>query len=277
VFNAGAGVSGVASMIVELNGSGGIDNVVFDPEEFGVCKPCLDFTAECISPSDPTGVFTIQGTVTNCGDVDLKRVFVGNSKAGVLLILVEGLAPGDSTPFFGTYPADVGPGECSTSLTRVLAFPPKSCDLPALGETIASTCCLSIGEGCTPGYWKTHGEHWDQDPGDPIAEAAGFTAGTLFHDFFDVTPAQSNLPAGITMIDAASAEITGGGPKHALAWHGIAGLLNLAAGLGYELPPGINDAGELKVALEQAWISGDTELLKAQLSANNEAGCPLGN
>jgi hypothetical protein len=267
------GVSGVRQMWVTLNGSGAIDDIVIS-EDTVECNPCIDVEVDCSSPSSAGGPITISGTVRNCGDVLLRNVMVYDDRLGLLISGVN-LAPGQSLPFGGSYGGDLPPGACSTNTTTATGRPPAECESPGVMDVDMSECCIPEEdlEGCTPGYWKNHEERWDDLPGDPVAEAAGFKTTTLFHDFFALTPAQSGLPAGINMVDAASAEVTGG--EFALSWHGIAALLNLAAGLNYDLPDGINNAAELKAAIEAAFIAGDPNDLKGDLEEANEKGCPL--
>jgi hypothetical protein len=136
----------------------------------------------------------------------------------------------------------------------------------------SSSCTVSIPtEGCTPGFWKTHPELWDE-PTDPVAAAAGFTTSTFFNAFFGLTPAQSGFANSLTMLDAVS---LGGGDGAKLARHGVSALLNLAAGLNYPLPPGINNATDLYNAIRNAYLTSTFEPLATQLANANELDCPF--
>ncbi len=128
------------------------------------------------------------------------------------------------------------------------------------------------GEGCTPGFWQ--GRHngrllWNQTT-DPIAIAAGFTTTTTFNSFFGLTSAESGFSDTFTMLDAITAS-GGGGAK--LARHGVAGLLNIAAGLSY---PFVGATPPLYDQIQTAYQTGVFEPLATQLAAANELGCPLG-
>ena len=65
------------------------------------------------------------------------------------------------------------------------------------------------GEGCTPGYWKTHPDNW-----------VGYDPTELFNNVFGVVD-----PDDLTLMEALWA---GGGGKYALGRHAVAALLNAA-------------------------------------------------
>ena len=133
--------------------------------------------------------------------------------------------------------------------------------------------CGSTGpaEGCTPGFWKNHPELWDE-PGDPIAAAAGFATDTSFNEFFNLTEGESGFPDSLTMLDALK---EGGGGPSKLGRHGVSALLNLAAGLDYDLPVGMASAVDLMLAIQGAYLTDTFEPLATQLSDANEEGCPF--
>lgn len=131
-----------------------------------------------------------------------------------------------------------------------------NCDQPATAE------------GCSHGFWKNHTELWDED-GDTIATVAGFTASTKFNAYFGLTPVQSVLPDSATMLDALK---KGGGMPNGsqLARDGVAGLLNLAAGLNYDLPDGVSDAFDLQAAIADAYKSHSFSPISGQLGQANQ-------
>lgn len=130
-------------------------------------------------------------------------------------------------------------------------------------------------EGCTPGFWRNHTSLWDQFS-DPVVQGmpAGlqFVTTTGFNAYFGLTPAQSGFSNSLTMLDGVK---KGGGGGSKLARHGVAALLNEAAGLNYQLPPGINNFTELRTAIRNAYLTSTFEPLAEQLKDANEAGCPL--
>jgi hypothetical protein len=60
-----------------------------------------------------------------------------------------------------------------------------------------------------------------------------------------------------------------------LARHGVAALLNLAAGFNYALPPGVTNAAELRNAIKNAYLTSTFEPLATQLANANSLTCPL--
>ncbi len=242
------------------------------------CSPCLELILKC---NDATGGAEIPffGRVANCGNVDLLNVMVAHDNGtpldpsdDVLVLVVPLLAPGELEGFSGTYPPSVPAGEPSTLTATAVATPAAICGLKNLTVSQSTTCTQeAAGEGCTPGFWKNHTELWDE-ASDPIAAAAGFTTDTLFNDFFGLTSAESGFPDSLTMLGAMN---LGGGGAFKLARHAVPALLNLAAGLDYDLPDGIADADELVLAIQSAYLTDTFEPLASQLAAANEAGCPF--
>jgi hypothetical protein len=131
-------------------------------------------------------------------------------------------------------------------------------------STVFTATCI-VGEGCTPGYWKTHEFAWDGIVGNPdpndVAAAAGFEFDTPFFawmdskggipnpgGFFDFGP--DDVPTLLPMIDQHhpglngmyhlltmdGAMSVGGGNPAKMTRHLIAALLNLAANLNYDIP-----------------------------------------
>jgi hypothetical protein len=184
---------------------------------------------------------------------------------------IGSLAPGASASWSCTFNSAPGSYTNSVSATGDAGRP---CDGTVTSDRATATCTIATcGEGCTPGYWRNHTGRWDS-PSDPIAAAAGFTTSTDFYTFFGLTPGVCGLPTSLTMGQAIT---LGGGGPFKLARHGIAGLLNYAAGLNYTVPgTSITNATELRQAIIDAYNSCTFEPLATQIAAGNETGtCPL--
>jgi hypothetical protein len=114
------------------------------------------------------------------------------------------------------------------------------------------------GEGCTPGFWKTHTEEWPA-PYDPT---------DLFSDVFGVTI------AGDEDLTLEGALNLGGGGENALARAAVAALLNAASDeIDFEFTE-----QEVIEKVQAALASGDPEEienLKDELDRENNRGCPL--
>ncbi|SHG97750.1 Por secretion system C-terminal sorting domain-containing protein [Flavobacterium fluvii] len=137
------------------------------------------------------------------------------------------------------------------------------------------------GNGCTPGFWKTHPELWDNCndpvvkaiPGDTCGAAGGeFTTSTGFVAYFGITTNCgqgcniSNLPT--TMGAAMGA---GGGGCKKLARTGVAALLNASA-LGSKYLDFLGlDFNQLYMAIKEGFNTCNYEPLATQLdNANNQ-------
>jgi hypothetical protein len=242
------------------------------------CNPCVQVILKCLDANSGANIPYI-GRVANCGNVDLMNVMVAHDNGtplasgdDVLILSIPLLTPGTSQTFSGSYPPSVPAGEPSTLTATAIGTSPEICGTQDVSDTASTTCTQEAAfEGCTPGFWKNHPELWDE-AGDPVAAAAGFTTDTSFNAFFGLTPAESGFPDSLTMLDAVK---LGGGGGSKLARHGVPALLNLAAGLDYDLPDGIADAAELAQAIQLAYLTQTFEPLAAQIAAANETGCPF--
>jgi hypothetical protein len=122
------------------------------------------------------------------------------------------------------------------------------CDKPDLSRDFG--LCEKKGEdteGCTPGFWRNHLDHWDDTP---------YTVDTLVNSTFgcDLVPEDD-----ITFGDVIDAPQTYG----ALAFHAVAALLNATH-------PDVDYGLDADEVIDAA-CDGD----KDELSENNEEGCPL--
>jgi len=142
-------VSGVVELIVKLNGSGAIDNLVFERD---TCNPCIDVEVMC-TDAGPDGMINIQGTVRNCGDVTLLEVIVVDDQAGLLLSLPK-LEPGQEVAFTGGY---IPTGSPSSNLTRTRAYTGPNCTPNVVRDSDTATCNVPMQGFCTQtqGGWGT--------------------------------------------------------------------------------------------------------------------------
>jgi len=108
--------------------------------------------------------------------------------------------------------------------------------------------------GCTPGYWRQE-HHYDS--------WVGYSPSDDFETVFGVDASFSPDTLG----DAV--ELNGGGER-ALARHAVAALLNISAGLNYDI-----GLGALILGVQNAYTTGEFEAFKDQLDAANNAGCSL--
>jgi hypothetical protein len=117
---------------------------------------------------------------------------------------------------------------------------------------------VSLGYGCTPGFWKQkqHFGDWTNPPADPYS--------TTFAQVFTVIPTNGDMLL-------AKALKQGGGGENALLRHGSAAYLNA-------ISPDVDyffTADEVVTMVQDAYASGDFEAAKDLLEAENERGCPL--
>jgi hypothetical protein len=135
-------------------------------------------------------------------------------------------------------------------------------------QTINVPCC----EGCSPGFWKTHTELWDEIADYPVAHMpAGlkFITTTNFNTYFNLPAGTNGFPNSLTMEGAIS---QGGGDCIAFARHAVAALLSSASGLDIGYPTGTSDFTSLYNAIRTALLNGDCSgTLFSQLEAISEA------
>ena len=120
------------------------------------------------------------------------------------------------------------------------------------GSLLAAEC----DEGCTPGYWKQeqHAYAWD-----------GYLPNDSFETVFGVT---ANYLSGLDLLAVLE---KGGGGERALGRHAVAALLNAASsGVDYDLTE-----AEVIAYVQEAFATGEFEVVKNIFSAKNEEGCPL--
>jgi len=136
---------------------------------------------------------------------------------------------------------------------------------------LSAAHATNIGmQGCTPGYWKTHTDSWEE------------TKPTKTYDMLFVD-ARANV-AGLTLLEALQG---GGGPgadgaATILARASTAAWLNAAnEGLGYpwrRFNTGLDGRPPLVATVNAAFASGDRATMLAlatRLDGDNNLGCPL--
>jgi hypothetical protein len=156
-------------------------------------------------------------------------------------------------------------GRLVTMLVSALTF-------TLIGTGAVPAHAVEIGnEGCTPGYWKTHTDNWQEARPDGLFSAK-FSDGT------------SGVLVGVTLEQALAA---GGGPgvagaERILARAATAAYLNAAhEGLGFpwrRVTDGLGGRPPLVATVVAALESGDRATmlaLAARLDADNNLGCPL--
>lgn len=148
---------------------------------------------------------------------------------------------------------------CGEETTCSASFTVPACDVP-----------IETGEGCTPGYWKTHPKSW----------GCGYTTKSKFFDVFSVITNKRSLPSKLTLHDALGQE---GGTYNALARHAVGALLNAchsAIDFPYsemQIKTAVVDMFNLGTATLDGATYATPQALKDELDRVNNLGCPLNN
>ncbi|HEX9713283.1 MAG TPA: hypothetical protein VGB52_12150 [Actinomycetota bacterium] len=249
-----------------------------------VINPGTTLSLGSVSPGTAVEVgssVTITLEETNDGDVDLDNPSVTTDPVGIcdsltapgddgvleigetqqFVCTIDSLTADTSITFFGhgTDPTGLDVTWCEDQTA-----PPAGvfCDQGEI-EVVQLTV-FEVGEGCTPGFWKTHPNSWP----------AGINPGDTLETWFDV-PDSLGLD-NVTLLDALAFE-GGKGVKGAamiLLRAAVASLLNAAH-------PDVDfnwTTGEVITAVNTALASGNrgTMLsLASELDEDNNAGCPL--
>lgn len=278
--------SDVATMIVILNGSGGIDDVVFTSGERGIDieKKTNGNQADGANDGDVPqitygDVVTWSYEVTNTGDIPFSEaeVIVTDDQPGVTPVLDTSsdaggdliLSPGETWIYTATgqaldlpnAPTDVTvvPG-CNDGRETYENLGTVVIGETDLTDTDPSHYCNPPrgGEGCTPGFWKQE-QHFAAWLNPPYAPSTPFS--DVFEDAFP----------GKTLLDVLK---QGGGGKKALGRHTVAALLNSATtdvDYDFGMPADvINAFNEVYPGNKR-----DYNHLKREFSYLNEQGCPI--
>jgi hypothetical protein len=171
--------------------------------------------------------------------------FGGFALAGVLSGVGLATDTGTTTTDTGTTTTDTGTTTTDTTITTT---------------TTTTTTTPPGGEGCTPGFWKTHPEAWvGYDPDD--------TLGSVF----------ANVPASVAGTSLLDAMSFSGGPtlldkKKLLLHHAVAALLNAAhPGIDYAFTEAqvITWTSDMLLSTDKDAVLG----LKNLFDAENNRGC----
>lgn len=135
----------------------------------------------------------------------------------------------------------------------------------AMSLAIAVPAFATVGQGCTPGYWKQpqHFDSW---------EATSYSPDDIFFDVFGVGPTDLTLLGALQLR---------GGHLNAFMRHAVAALLNAAhpdidyygAGVDWVIEGGLESP---ECGVRGVFDSTcDWELQKWHFEFRNESGCPL--
>lgn len=261
-------VAGVVRLVVDLNGSGAIDDISFAVGDMSRCKGrlgdyvWLDLDGDGIQDRNESGIFGVRlelydesgaflgGTTT---DMAGHYLFTGLC-AGVYIVCVD-----ESTlpPCVVPSPCDQGTSERKDndcSCARVV-IKHDGATWRALDFGYTPDDCFAA-EGCSPGYWKQpqHVASW------PASYAPDMPFGAVFEDAFP----------GETLLDVLS---HGGGGLRALGRQVVAALLNGASG-SVAFPLSDADVIDLFDAVYPG-KKADYNALADLLAADAAEGCPL--
>lgn len=221
--------------LTALAGTGDSGGITLSfPDNVIDCNPTFKFATSGVDPSWPVqwDLFESQsgnlvriggGSTTGNLDVTFTPAPLASGESRVYAIFVAVFVPGQERP------------------TKLSGQWRVDCDKEPPGG----------GEGCTPGFWKTHPDVW------PIATDTDFDA-TFGRDAF-----QPN----ISMLAAVELK---GGQLNALSRHAAAAYLNaISPVVNYDM-----SAAEVVAAFQAAFDSGDFNTTKNTFEYLNELGCP---
>jgi hypothetical protein len=196
------------------------------------CNPTFKITTEGVDPSWPV-------------QWDLFA-----SEGGVLVRIGSGSTSGNLDVSFT--PDPLAAGETQVYAVFVAVFVPGQ-ELPTKLSGKWRVDCEKEpggGEGCTPGFWKTHLEVWPINPN------------TTFDSIFGRPAFDDATMAAVVNLN--------GGQLNALGRHAAAAYLNAVSGVvNYDMT-----AAEVIAAFQAAYDSGDYNTTKNMFEALNELGCP---
>lgn len=199
------------------------------------------------------------GDLTPNGDGEVQFVFdypptadwpVVDGQSQLLLSAVVTVFNGDNqyTKFAGKWTVTC-PNEDPTPTPTPTKETPTPTPSPTPTEPPAG------GEGCTPGYWRQphHFDSW-----------VGYSPDQTFDAVFGVT---SVFGSDATLGEVARAK---GGGENAMGRHAVAALLNAASDVSY-----FYTTDQVISMVQEAYATGNFELVKDQFEVQNELGCPL--
>ena len=274
---------------------------------FTVAEDCTGVVGTCVQASSSPTPFNL-GTFSNDlapGDLRVRKLLgpTGGAWNGpdvtIYICLNGGTPPGSSSTELPLTSCDsAGEAEAVVTLTAADSSEDVTgleegwytlCEFPVPAGYSVDDQCQTIevrsgeaasanvvtftntpsGEGCTPGFWKTHPQLWDGVGGNDVTNTVQTT--DLFNATFGVTSAQSGLADTVTLLDATN--LNGGGKK-ALARHAAAALASADSGIDYPY-----SVAQVR-ALYRDGVGADAgpetvQSALAKLQAANELGCPL--
>jgi hypothetical protein len=247
--------------------AGGKTNIAGDriPQgnEFELCK---DFAAT--PPAGTTVTFVVRVDQDNTGTFGAPFNVTLNPGAcqiiwndvGIgrdIVEVTEQVPTGFQTPTWQKIVLEGGGAITSTSGTGATESGPVAHDDVGTTLIFRNTATPSDGgEGCTPGFWKTHTDAWQ-----------GFTTGQSFDAVFGLgSPGLFNPDK--TLLQALN---LGGGGFNKLARSAVAALLNAAhSGVDYGMT-----TSQIITAVQNAFTSGNPEPLATTLDNLNNEGCSI--
>jgi hypothetical protein len=145
---------------------------------------------------------------------------------------------------------------------------PTATNTPSNTPTATNTPTPSVGQGCSPGFWKNH----------PEAYPSPYTPNTTLGSVFNLPPCNNISSLANATFD--NALNFGGGPTvldaaRILLRQAVAAVLNAAAGIGYPLSVSqvISEVNAALASCNRATILAEA----ARLDAFNNLMCPLPN
>ena len=179
------------------------------------------------------------------------------------------LAPGASATLTKTATVN-GTVTNTGTATGTFDDPDSTSATATASATVTGEPC---GEGCTPGFWKTHTDLWDAGSADL---APNYDPGDDFYAAFGITIVDGGtLPNILTLEDALN---LGGGGIFALARHAAAALINSDSSIGYPYTTAqVIDIFRDGINASTAIPPDNYTLAQAlaALSTANELGCPF--
>ena len=233
----------VSSIIEQASISFGLDVITVDPDNVPNTKDefLINAVSQCIFSSNES---IDTETCVICTLTDSEQNFLGNGRVE----LPEGYVASQSIPIDITELKFEG----ANDITNVHGVKLEVC---------------SSNEGCTPGYWRSHLESWEE---------LGISPETKFGEMFGLLESETitiNLyPNRIfdpTLEEAVNAK---GGGLNALVRHSVAALLNSQSAINYPLT-----SEQVVLSFYEAYSSQNYEDTKNMLTELNENGCPLAN
>jgi hypothetical protein len=220
------------SALAAETSSGGV--TLFYPDNTVACNPTFAISTTGVDP-DWDVVWSLK-----------------KSESGTLVEIARGFTSGNLD--LSVTPDPLMAGDSEVYLIFVAVFVPDQAPIKLSGKWRVDCEAPPDGEGCTPGFWKTHPDVW------PIPTDSDFDT------IFELGDPGAFDP-DITMLEAVDLK---GGQIKALSRHAAASYLNAIDGVvNFDLTP-----EEVIAAFQEAFDSGDYNTTKNMFEELNELGCP---